>query len=231
MESFNWPPQVGILIPAYQAGGYLSETLKGILTLVPSQHLLVVDDGSTDTTSQVARSLQVEVKRHLGNRGKGTALATGLKQLASRGYAWVITMDADGQHQPTDLGHFIQTAPTDEVGIVVGTRPISGTSMPWHRRFSNKTTTTMVSVLAKQDVYDAQSGFRMYRTQLWEKDIFPSEGRFEWEPQALILASRAGWKIASVPVTTLYGEHGSHMQLFTDTIRFIRMMGKWAWTR
>ncbi len=231
MENLVWPPEVGVLIPAYQAAAYLDETLQAVMAKVPKDRILVVDDGSNDATSQIARQCQIEVKRHAVNLGKGAALATGLTLMHRKGIAWTITMDADGQHSPKDLPQFLNKTQESKVGIVVGTRPIGGSSMPWHRRFSNRVTTFWVSFLAGKPVFDAQSGYRMYRNQLMEQNVFPMQGRFEWEAQALILARRAGWEIASVPIATLYGEHGSHMRLFVDTLRFIRMMGVRAWMR
>lgn len=226
-----WPPEVGLVIPAYQAGAYLAATLASILAHVPASQVLVVDDGSTDTTSQAARNAGVEVKRHTVNRGKGSALATGLMAAYRRGYSYAITMDSDGQHDPRDLAQFIAKAPDPDIAIVVGARPVSGTAMPWHRRFSNLSTTFLVSLLAGQPVFDAQSGYRMYKTEVMARGIWPETGHFEWEAQALVLCRRAGYRIASVPVATVYGEHGSHMRLLLDTFRFLRMMGKLAWTR
>jgi glycosyltransferase involved in cell wall biosynthesis len=226
-----WPQDVGLVIPAYQAAGYLASTLKTVLAWVPASHVIVVDDGSTDSTSSVARGLGVEVKRHTVNRGKGSALATGLLAMYRRGYPFTVTMDSDGQHDPADLARFMARAPAADVAIVVGARPVGGTDMPWHRRFSNITTTFLVSLLAGQQVYDAQSGYRMYRTELMARKVWPEDGRFEWEAQALILCRRAGYRIESVPIATVYGEHGSHMRLIHDTLRFLRMMGKLAWMR
>lgn len=226
-----WPSGLALLIPAYQAGATLPSVLSQVLAQVPADAVMVVDDGSSDNTSAIARSRGVTVHRHLANRGKGTALATGLLALHKRGFGWAITLDADGQHRVDDLPQFLASNPAQDVGIIVGQRPVRGTNMPWHRKFSNLSTTYVISRMAKQDVFDAQSGFRLYRTALMANGVWPAEGRFEWEAQALILCHRAGWRIASVPIRTVYAGEGSHMRLVADTLRFLRMVGRLAWTR
>jgi glycosyltransferase involved in cell wall biosynthesis len=228
---WTWPDGLGLLIPAYEAAHCLGKTLDGVLAYAPESVILVVDDGSSDATTQIARSRGVAVQRQESNQGKGAALAVGLMQLHSKGFAWAITMDADGQHLPEDLLGFISVQPKDKVAMLVGQRRIGGSAMPWHRRFSNRTTTHLVSLLAGQDVFDAQSGFRMYRTALMHEGIWPLQGRFEWEAQALILCRRAGWQIQAVSISTVYGDAGSHMRLVVDTLRFLKMIARLAWTR
>jgi glycosyltransferase involved in cell wall biosynthesis len=220
----------GVVIPAYQAARSLASVISGLIPLIPRSNILVVDDGSTDGTARVGEALGVRVLRHESNRGKGASLMTGLLEARdARGWEWALTVDADGQHDARDMDGFLATRPAPETGIVVGARLRAGTAMPWHRRFSNASTTWLVSTLAGRPVYDAQCGYRAYRLDLVAS--LERDGRFEWESQALIRAARAGYGIEKVPVRTVYGDQGSHMDLWRDSVRFLRMAGKFAWTR
>lgn len=221
----------GILVPAYNAASYLAATVAPLIEKVGRDRLAVIDDGSTDGTGQAAEALGVTCLRHSGNRGKGSALMTGLLWAADRGWAWAVTVDADGQHDPEDLAAFWTAPVRDETAVVVGRRAIARTAMPWHRRFSNWLTTRMVSALAGRPVFDAQCGYRMYRLAAIKDAGLPPSGRFEWESQALILCCRKGWSVLPVDIATLYTDNGSHMRLFRDTLRFLRMFGRLAWTR
>jgi glycosyltransferase involved in cell wall biosynthesis len=223
----------GILIPAYNAARSLRQVLIGIMEVAPGCPVLVVDDGSSDGTAAVATPFStggVTVVSHAENRGKGAALATGLRHAKTNlGWDWAITLDADGQHASADLEKFLSAIPDSRTGILVGTRRREGSDMPWHRRFSNASTTWLVSRLAGVPVFDAQCGYRAYRLALLES--LPAGGRFEWEAEALIRAARAGWKIETIPIRTVYAGEESHMNLVRDTLRFLRMAGRLAWTR
>ena len=221
--------RVGVVIPAFQASASLVGVLDGLLRFLPADKILVVDDGSTDDTSGIARAREVSCLRHPHNLGKGAALMSGLLEAHRRDWEWALTLDADGQHTLQDLEKFFAFHPGFRTGIIVGSRPRSGTSMPWHRRLSNGLSTWIVSKLAGKPVFDAQCGFRAYRTDV--VDRYPREGRFEWEAQALILCCRAGFEVAQVPIHTIYSGQGSHIRLGRDTWRFLRMAGRLAWTR
>jgi glycosyltransferase involved in cell wall biosynthesis len=210
--------------------------LEGLRDTVPGTPIVVVDDGSSDSTADVAAAYSssgVHVVRHTENRGKGAALMTGLTYARDTlGLEWVITLDADGQHLPDDLEGFLSASPLQTTGILAGVRQRQGTPMPWHRRFSNASTTWLISRLAGVPVFDAQCGYRAYRLELTA--ILPPVGRFEWESQAMIVAARRGWAIEPVPVKTIYSGEGSHMNLVRDTLRFLRMAfgpRGMAWTR
>jgi glycosyltransferase involved in cell wall biosynthesis len=220
----------GVIIPAYQAAVTIAGVICGLNPYIPLGDILVVDDGSTDGTAKIAQDLGVTVLKHPVNRGKGAALMTGLVQgRDALNWEWALTVDADGQHDPQDLEGFLSAHPDPKTGIVVGARARAGTAMPWHRRFSNSSTTWLVSTLAGTPVHDAQCGYRAYRLDLVAS--LERDGRFEWESQALIRAARAGFGIEKVPVRTVYGDQGSHMDLWRDSIRFLRMAGKFAWMR
>jgi glycosyltransferase involved in cell wall biosynthesis len=221
--------KTGIVIPAFQAESTLTQVLDPLLRLTSPDRIIVVDDGSTDGTLQLAESKQVMTVRHPINKGKGAALMTGLLWARSNGWEWAVTLDADGQHATDDLKKFLSVAPSPDTGVVVGTRSIVGTKMPLHRRISNSLSTWIVSKLAGTAVFDAQCGYRAYRICII--DVFPQEGRFEWEAQALILCCRNGHGVEQVPVQTLYSGEDSHIRLAHDTWRFLRMAGRLAWTR
>jgi glycosyltransferase involved in cell wall biosynthesis len=220
----------GVLIPAYNAAHFIAETLTSLMRYVPKAHIAVIDDGSQDGTAARAEALGVAVLRHEANRGKGTALMTGLQWARSRGWEWAVTMDADGQHSPEDLSAFQAASLPENTAIVVGRRRRSGSAMPPHRRFSNALTTRLISGLAGKPIHDAQSGYRAYRLAAVEKAGFPCEGRFEWESQVLVLCCRRGFSVAAAEVATVYTENGSHMRLVRDTLRFLRMYWRLAWT-
>jgi len=141
-----------------------------------------------------------------------------------------VTLDADGQHAAEDLRAFWNADIPSDAAIVVGRRSIRGTRMPWHRRFSNATTTWMISRLAGKPVYDAQCGFRMYRLDAVFAAGFPARGRFEWESQALVLSCRKGYSVHPVDIATVYTDNGSHMRLAPDTLRFLKMYWRLVWT-
>ncbi len=220
----------GIIVPAYNSAIFLDTTLKGILQKYPAAKIVVVDDGSVDKTGEKALALGVSCLVHERNLGKGAALMTGLTWARKQGWKWAVTMDADGQHDISDLESFRVTPCTDKTAILVGRRSIRGTSMPLHRRFSNYLTTCVISLLASKPVYDAQCGYRMYRLDVLDKLVFPIQGRFEWEAQVLVLACRAGYTVAAVDIATVYTDNGTHMHLVRDTLRFLKMVWRLAWT-
>ena len=210
-----------VIIPAYNAEAFLGTTLAAVLRHADPACVAVVDDGSGDGTWERARSAGVACLRHAENRGKGSALMTGLAWARERGWEWAITMDADGQHAPEDLESFWTAPLRPETAILVGRRGMRGTPMPWHRRFSNLTTTRMISGLAGKPVFDAQCGYRMYRLDMLALAGWPEQGRFEWESQALVLACRKGFSVQPVDIATVYTDNGSHMRLLMDTLRFL----------
>ena len=220
---------VGAVIPAFQASASLPAVLNGLLRLLPPDRILIVDDGSTDGTLEAAAASGVICLRHESNRGKGSALASGLLHARVLGWDWAVTLDADGQHATEDVEKLLAVNPGERTGIVVGSRPRAGTAMPWHRRFSNAFSTWIVSRLARGPVFDAQCGFRAYRLDIL--DALPREGRFEWEAQALILCRRGGMEVETIPIRSVYAGQGSHIRLGRDTWRFLRMAGRLAWTR
>jgi glycosyltransferase involved in cell wall biosynthesis len=217
-----------VLVPVYNGEQVLGATLHALLQVVAADCVLVIDDGSADESAQVAQSMGVQVLKMGINQGKGMALCAGIKHCLAQDVQWCITMDADGQHSPKDLERFLQSPVDGRLGIIVGQRQFWGSNMPWLRIFSNTVSTWLVSLVAGQKTYDSQCGFRAYHTILWPAGCLPTQGRFEWESEALILTSRAGFGIGCVPIQTIYEkETFSHIKHRADTMRFLRMLYKY----
>ncbi len=214
---------VGAILPALNAARFLPEVIGQIKALHPDLRVLVVDDGSTDGTAEVARRHGAEVAAHEVNRGKGEALKTGYRWALESGVEWVFTMDSDGQHLPAEMAAFLATARKDELDIVVGTRMAAVGEMPWLRLQTNRFTSSIVSWLAGQDIPDSQNGFRLYRTACLD-GVRLKTSRYDSESEILVRLARRGYRIGSTPITTVYGDEESSINPFVDTGRFFRLV-------
>jgi glycosyltransferase involved in cell wall biosynthesis len=213
------------LIPAFNEaatiGGIVSEA-RAHVALV-----LVVDDGSRDSTASDAQRAGAEVIRYKENRGKGQALRAGFEAAREKGYGWVVTLDADGQHDPRDIPGFILTAREEQADMVIGHRLGDARSMPFRRRFGNLISTSLLSCLAGARLPDTQSGFRLIRRAVWEGSP-PAADRFAAESEFVVLAARGGARIASRGIRTVYGGRPSHFHAIRDSLRFLCLCGRLA---
>jgi glycosyltransferase involved in cell wall biosynthesis len=213
------------LIPAYNEAARVGDVVA-----VARHHVdevVVVDDGSTDETVAVAEKAGATVLRHPQNRGKGAAISTALDCFGRSNAEMAILLDADGQHDPSEIPKFVDAAEKERAGVVVGTRMGDVRRMPRVRLWTNQFTSWVTSKLAGQKIPDSQCGFRLLRRAVL-KDLRPSTARFETETEILIQAGRAGHKIVSVPIRTIY-ESGctSRIHPWRDTIRFFKLIGKY----
>jgi glycosyltransferase involved in cell wall biosynthesis len=209
------------VIPARDAEGTVGAVVRGIRHSLPEITILVVDDGSTDATSAAARDAGADVIRHEVNRGKGAALQTGFDEASRRGITRVLTLDADGQHDPAYAPRLL--AALEGSDVVIGSRDGNRAGMPWIRKATNSVMTSIVSGLARTRIEDTQSGYRAVRSEVLAL-VRPKSLRFEYESEFLIEAGRKGFRIGSVPIPTLYNAPGSHIDPFRDTVRFIRLL-------
>jgi len=209
------------LVPALDAGLTVGQVVRGASKYVDA--VVVVDDGSADDTAEKAREAGAHIIRHDANRGKGAALKTGFDYALAQGYDAVITLDADTQHDPDDIPKLIEAA--GGAGIVVGSRLREKDKIPPARYYANMVGVKCISWRAKNALLDSQSGFRLYKAEVISGIKF-SGGRFETETELLIRAGRRGFRIASVPVKTIYSEEiirGSHFRTVSDTYRICIM--------
>ncbi|NIM98927.1 MAG: glycosyltransferase [candidate division Zixibacteria bacterium] len=216
-----------VVIPAYNASLTVKQLIQGISKFVGKQDIVVIDDGSEDGTHDSAEEAGAILLRHKINRGKGEALKTGFEYALRRGYDALITMDADLQHDPESIPDFIRMADGSE-GILIGTRKRNLKIMPFARWFTNNLTSIIVSVLSGQSVRDSQSGYRLILTQVLKKVELESE-KYDLESEILIKAARKGFRIAEVPIKTIYREGKSFINPLVDTGRFIKLMWRSLW--
>ncbi len=208
------------VIPAYNSAASLSLLLPEVKARLPD--IVVVDDGSTDETSLVSSREGVEVIRHETNRGKGAALKTGFAYALANGYNLIITLDSDGQHDPKYIPSFLQAYNKSGADLIIGSRARNKGNMPWDRRFSNRITSFILTLLFKKSIEDSQCGYRLISRRLLESINLESE-KFELETEMIIKAVKAGFNIGFLPIVVKYERaFPTHIKRLADTLRWCR---------
>lgn len=209
-------PQCAVAIPALDAEPWVRGVIERCRPF--AAEVLVVDDGSTDKTADVARRAGARVLIHPQNLGKGRALQTAFLDLF-RTYTMVATVDADGQHVPEDIPALVEAA-VDGADLVIGARNHDFARMNRVRRTSNRLSSKAIAILAGRDVSDVQSGFRLYSRTLFENVGLPEPG-FEAESAVVVRAARRGLAIAEVPIHLEFvdGTATSHYRPVIDSLR------------
>ena len=210
-----------VVIPAFQA----EKTIGGLVHQVRQQGLaaVVVDDGSSDRTAQIASAEGALVISHLRNEGKGRALRTGFEYALRSKYDGIITMDGDGQHDAAEIPSLVRAGEVQHAGMVLGNRMCNGATMPVVRRWTNELMSELICALTRLRIPDTQCGFRFIRKELLQS-VPLTASRFEIETELLLGAAAQRWKIISVPIRTIYQGEGSHIRPVRDTIRFIGLI-------
>jgi glycosyltransferase involved in cell wall biosynthesis len=208
--------KICILIPAFNA----QETLGSVLRKMEPLHLdtLVINDGSSDETKRVALENGVRLLEHPLNLGKGAALRTGFQYILQKDYQVVVTLDADGQHDPSEIPSLLKIFQRVQPDILIASRAEEFGEMTFLRRFWNRLGVKAVARLCHSDITDSQSGFRLIRADiLREIDLFSS--RFETELELLIKACKKGFSVLSVPINMqqIDGTSSSHFRPVVDT--------------
>ena len=210
--------QVIAIIPAYQAAPTLDAIVRATREHLP---VLVVDDGSTDATGSVAATAGATVLRQEPNQGKGAALRRGFAHALEGGAEAVLTLDADGQHDPACAPEFLAAWRERRAPLIIGRRDFS--QMPFSRRLANNLGTAVFSRAVGRPVADNQSGYRLIARPLLPHLLGSSEDGFEFEVEMITDAIRAGLTIDWVPIPTIYEDAGSHISPVSHVANFLRV--------
>jgi glycosyltransferase involved in cell wall biosynthesis len=212
-----------VVIPAFNASSTIGELLSRTVMQVPRDAIVVVDDGSDDSTAGIASQFHVRIERHNENRGKGAALKTGFNRCMTLPCDAVITMDADLQHAPESIPAFIRQYSLRHRDIIIGSRLHNMSGMPLHRRASNILTTFLVRARTGVNVRDSQSGFRLIARRVLEEIALETNG-YEAETELLIKSSIKGFSFDTIPIDTIYAGEKSHMTHLRTTVNFIKTL-------
>ncbi|MFQ6101812.1 MAG: glycosyltransferase family 2 protein [Anaerolineae bacterium] len=207
------------LVPAWNEATRIGPVVEATRAYLP---VLVVDDGSHDGTPAVAEAAGATVVRHSRNRGKGVALITGFTRALERGYDAVLTLDADGQHDPADIPKFLAAYEAGAGDLIIGRRDFS--QMPFPRLYSNPFGSWLLSLALGTRIYDNQSGYRLHSRRLLESLDLTTTG-FELEVEVIIQAVCKRIPIGWVDIRTIYGiGKVSYFHPLKDSARFLGMV-------
>lgn len=189
------------IIPVHNAESSIGEVIDRTKEYI--SRVLVVNDGSTDGSESIAASRKVEILSSPKNRGKGFALRWGFDHALRDGCRAIVTLDADGQHDPADIPRFLKTHEEDSTAILIGSRMAEAEKFPRSRYYSNRAGAFFISKALGQYLEDTQCGFRLYPASVI-RSIKLTTSHFQTETEILIRAVRQGVRISSVPIKNIY---------------------------
>jgi len=204
------------VIPAYNEARSIAEVVGGVRRVV--DRVIVVDDGSADGTAARARDANAEVIAHSVNRGKGTAVRTGLARVFADDFTHVLLLDGDLQHLPGEAARLLAAAEQTGADVVVGERQFDRGRMPAARYYANRIGSRVLSWFVGVPVQDTQCGFRVFRVDALRPLTLTARG-YEIETEMLIKVRRRGGRVAGVPITAVYAGQRSKLRPIPDTTR------------
>ncbi|NIR47537.1 glycosyltransferase family 2 protein [candidate division KSB1 bacterium] len=214
--------EICVIIPAYNEAQTIADVVSGIKKCHPEVVVIIINDGSNDDTKDAILNQDVIYVEHRRKLGKGAALRTGFNAALMRNMKYVLTMDADGQHSPDDIKSFFRTLDEKHYDLILGSRMADVTSMPFHRRLSNRVTSKLISWRTGCRILDSQCGFRLIHSEVIKSIKLHASG-FDCESELLLKAALQGFDIGHTPVKTIYHKSpNSTMNVLTDTFKFIQ---------
>jgi glycosyltransferase involved in cell wall biosynthesis len=218
--------KVGFVVPAYQAEKSVAVVVRGLFDALANEGspplVVVVDDGSTDATSEAARAAGARVVRHAQNQGKGCALRTGFSALLEAGADAAVCVDADGQHPPDEAVR-LGRDPSARCALLLGVRDLVRDGAPAANIFSNRFSNRFLSFALGRRLSDTQCGLRRYPLP----ETLALGGRaqgYGYEAELILRAARLGWDIVEVPVHVIYppeSERVTHFHSVRDPARIV----------
>ncbi|WP_295938477.1 DUF2062 domain-containing protein [uncultured Alistipes sp.] len=213
--------QCAVLIPTYNNAGTIERVVVDVLRYC--RDVIVVNDGSTDDTAAILDSMDgISVIGYERNRGKGYALRTGLREAAKRGFRYLLTIDADGQHYPDDLPLFVEAAEQQPDTLFIGARNLTAENMPSKNTFANKFSNFWYKVETGNTLSDTQSGFRLYPLEKLKNMRFYTP-RYEFEVEVIVRAAWKGIAVENIAIRVYYPPQHERVSHFKPVKDFTRI--------
>jgi glycosyltransferase involved in cell wall biosynthesis len=212
MPPYSSKKRVLIAVPAYNEEDTIANVVERLQNLLPDFDLLVINDGSSDATGQILKSLGVVTAAHLSNLGYGRAIQTAVKYALSCDYDVLITLDADGQHHPEQIQGIYDESFRSDCHILIGSRYVNGynySQSPLGRRIGMQLFSLLVRLITKQRIYDTTSGLKVIK-----RDVFEplSHWHFlDFHSEAIVYLIRLGYRIGEYPITVSERSQGQSM--------------------
>jgi glycosyltransferase involved in cell wall biosynthesis len=210
--------RVAVVIPAYDCAETIGAVVAGARR--HAADVVVVSDGSRDSTAELARAAGARVEELPRNRGKGVALRRGIDLALERSPDLVVLMDADGQHDPADLPALIAAGRSGEFELVVASRLEDAARIPPARYWTNYIGTRALTWMTGYLLLDSQSGFRLMVADLARRMDLRAPG-YAVETEMLIKAAKLGARLGHVRVRAIYNRETSHYRPLADTFRIL----------
>jgi glycosyltransferase involved in cell wall biosynthesis len=206
------------LIPVFNESPHIAKVVEGVRRNIAD--VVVIDDGSSDGTADIARAAGATCLQLPRNCGKASALRAGIAFARDHNFAYAITLDGDGQHLPEDIPVMLRVAEQTGADLIIGARCFDRALMPRSRYFSNMIGSRLASALVGREIRDSQSGFRLFRLDKLAGAKLRSRF-YELEMEILIKMVRSGCTVAHAPIRMIYdhGQARSKMKPVRDTVR------------
>jgi glycosyltransferase involved in cell wall biosynthesis len=230
-ERSRWGDLLAV-VPGHNEAGRIGPVVAAVMA--QGLPVLVVDDGSSDATGAEAQAAGAQVLRLEPNRGKGAALkagferaldqhrvAAGADEAPAAGWAAFLTLDGDGQHDPTEIPRLLEAWEQGDADLVVGMRDYR--DMPPIRWFTNSVSRLLFSWALGQRIPDNQSGYRIHSRRLAEAALLSDEQGFAFEVEEIAICAGRGYGLAWVPIKTIYGTEKSDIKPWAHFSSFIRV--------
>ena len=219
-----------VLIPTYDNATTIGQVVEAVRQKIPA--VIVIDDGSSAPTrsavEELGRSKLAHVVHRASNGGKGAAVKTGFEVARSLGYSHVLQVDADGQHDLSDLDHFLETSRNNPRALVLG-YPVFDASAPRGRLVGREITRFWVTLETgtSRAITDAMCGFRVYPLEAALKASRGTGDRMEFDIEIAVRMVWNGVATLNLPTKVRYVAGGlSHFHMFSDNVRI-----SWAHTK
>lgn len=219
VPEFENGPIVAV-IPAYQEAPYIATVVAEVRS--HGLPVLVVDDGSNDDTGARARAAGAKVLRQEQNQGKGAALKAGFRWVLQQDVEAVLTLDADGQHDPADVPRFLELHTREGHDLIIGARNFE--EMPWTRYTMNMLGRWTLSQVLGRSMPDNQSGYRLISRRLMQAALASREDGYEFEVDMIAICIQRDYQLGWMPIRTIYNGQPSHINHVSHVYNYLRLL-------